>query len=151
MKPAQKGSVPKFLSIAMDNDDKNHFKVAYARHLITLNKLPQDKAKSKIHWDQLHLKLIDLDQKWLAVKPADMHTGNLLIHRGNSMLNKWKCRHSDVARVMVQERECMQGSDEKDVTQDMNRSFTESQSSSEQQVERSPLGFKNDDLLEEVK
>jgi hypothetical protein len=90
MKPTPKGSVPKFLSNAMDNGDKNHFKVAYARYLITLNKLPQDKASSKIRWDQLHLKLMDLDQKWLGVKPCDMTTGHMLIHRANSMLSKWK-------------------------------------------------------------
>jgi hypothetical protein len=57
-----------------------------------------------------------LDQKWCAVNAEDMHTGNILIHRGNSMLIKWRTRISDVAGCMVREGELMHGTDEQEKT-----------------------------------
>lgn len=53
-----------------------------------------------------------LDPKWCGVDAEDMHTGKQLIHRGNSMLLKWRARISDVSAVMCKERELMQGTDE---------------------------------------
>ena len=45
-----------------------------------------------------------------------MHTGNILIHRGNSMLLKWRMRYNDVLTVMCSEKEKLNGTDEQEKT-----------------------------------
>ena len=110
--PTTRGNIAKFLDEPMDQMDKNHFKVAYARNLISMGKKATDKYSSKINWNALQLHLMDMDQKWMAVVPAELHTGHMLIHRANSMLAKWRKKSEDVAKVMAQEREKMQGTED---------------------------------------